>query len=163
MAARKERVALSVPFETKEYPPVQVISLRGITSLEAVASFHGEAYERLFACLEREGARPAGPPFTLYHCPSCNPEAMDVEVCCPTDGVVRGDEEILSRLVPALRVFATIHVGDYGRLHETWKALEAKMKEEGLVAGTPGIEVYLTDPDSLPVEAWRTEVAFSLA
>ncbi len=158
----KEWMAVTLAFEIKEYPQAQVTSVRQMTSLAEIAEFHQKSYPRLEAHLRKHGASMTGAPFTLYHCESFDPARMDVEICIPTERALPEEEGILSRVVPAFKAFATTHVGSYDRLCETWEALETKMKEEGRVGGTPGIEVYLTDPEKLPVEEWRTEVALAL-
>ena len=113
-----------------------------------------------------QGVVPTGPPFSIYHDPEFDPDAVDVTFVVPTAGEPRGPtpagRELAAVSVPGAEMAVLVHVGPYDGIHEAYQELAAWFAREDRQGAGPAYEVYLTGPDEpgdpvteirMPVEA----------
>ncbi len=123
----------------------------------ALPGFLKAAFPELFRRLSLLGVRPAGPPFVIYH--QFGTEGIDAEVSVPTAGPVTATGKIKSRVLPAMTVARTLHVGPYEKLGEAYAAVSAWIKRNGFEAAGPIQERYLDGPgDRVASTEYRTEI-----
>ena len=119
--------------------------------------FFGRALTQAMAAAQAQGHHPTGPPFSLYH--GMPTDAVDVEAGFPVDGPIADVDGVTASSLPAGRVVEATHVGPYDTLPQTYEAVVAFMKEQGLTPSSDMWEVYLSDPEQEPDPAtWRTQI-----
>ena len=119
----------------------------------------GRLYGELFGTLGRNGIRPAGPPFAIYHDPEYKESDVDVEAGVPVIGSVGGDGRLRVWDAPAGEVASTLHVGGYDTIGHAYTALMAWIEANGLHIAGSNREIYLQGPDpSRGPESYVTEV-----
>lgn len=134
-----------------------IISVRGTCRPSDMPAFIGGAFDRLFGRLGRSGIEPSGPPFAIYH--AIGAEGMDAEVCVPVAAVLPEADGVVSRVVPAMTVACTLHVGPYERLETAYQAVTQWVDEHGFAAAGPILERYLNGPgDTTTPSEYRTEI-----
>ncbi len=142
--------------ETKAQP---IVSVRGHTSTAAMPEFFQRAYAEEFGLLGRQGIRPAGMPFSIYHDPEFTVEDVDVEVAVPVAEPAQAERRVAAGVLPGGLVAYTLHVGPYEEIGGAYRALAEWTQSHGHEMAGPPRECYLTDPASTPNPAeYRTEV-----
>src|SRR5665647_2183830 len=77
-------------------------------------------------------------------------------------GAVAGGVVVLER--PGGMAAVTVHEGSYDTVTETYRALEAWLRDRQLDAGDHNWEEYLADPETAPGPAsWQTRIVWPLA
>ncbi len=147
---------------TRELAQQPVLSIRERRVQRAIPEFLGGAFDELFGTLGRLGAAPAGPPLVIYH--AFGPDGIDAEVCMPVDRGVKATGRMRYRVLPAMTVAWTLHVGPYEDLTAAYSAITDWIQGIGLEAAGPVQERYLNGPgdDVRPAE-YRTEVEIPVA
>jgi effector-binding domain-containing protein len=127
----------------KRIEPQTVATLR-----EVIPSYDesGRLYEELFGYLGRQGARPAGPPFSTYHDREYKEQDPDVEAAVPVLGRVSGNGRIEILEMPGIEVAATVHHGGYETIGQAYSAVMAWIEANGYQVAGPNREVYLKGP-----------------
>ena len=77
-------------------------------------------------------------------------------------GATGGDRVTLEE-VPASLVASTVHVGPYSEVCHAYEALQKWMTDKGRRPAGMVREIYLNDPDSVPVEELLTEIDWPIA
>ena len=91
---------------------------------------------------------PAGPPFLVYY--SYNPAGNTVfEAGVPVSSTVTGNEEIIYKEFPAMKVVTTLYKGPYDAMEPIYGELNKYMSANGIETDGTSWEVYLTDPSQL--------------
>jgi effector-binding domain-containing protein len=158
---QEETMAYDVQIMKVEELPI--LGLRERVSMKGFGEAIGRAYGELFGYVGRIGARPAGPPFALYHDEEFKEEDVDVEFCVPIDRRVAGAGRLDGRVLPAGEVAVTLHAGAYEGIGGAYRALAAWIQEHGHETAGPPRETYLCGPPqaSSPAE-YRTEIAWPI-
>jgi DNA-binding transcriptional MerR regulator len=140
-----------------------IVSLRDRTSLAQMASFWGSAYGEVFRAIAEQGARPAGPPFSIYHDPEFRDDDIDVEVGVPVDEAVVPGGRLVGRTLDGGPVAYTLHVGSYEEIGAAYRAVSGWIQAHGhTMSGAPR-EVYLVGPGQAPdPSGYRTEIVWPL-
>ncbi|MEN8705273.1 MAG: GyrI-like domain-containing protein [Nocardioides marinisabuli] len=121
--------------------PQPALAVRGDITPEEMPAFFGRAFTGVPGAAAAAGVELVGPPFGLY--PSMPGEAVH------------------DLLLPGGEVAQVLHTGPYDTLGETYAALEAWMREQGLAPAGPPWESYLSDPEAEPdPQQWRTLVCW---
>lgn len=121
----------------------------------------GQCFGAIAAYCEGSGMAPAGPPFVRY--PGVGPERLTIEAGMPVASPIDGNGEIEAGFLQAGPAAATVHVGHYDKLRETYSAVEQWIKANGLTMGGAPWESYVTDPGETEPAAWRTEIYWPVA
>lgn len=147
---------------TRELAQQPIVSIRDRQPTLAIPAFLGGAFGELFSRLRLLGAVPAGPPFVIYH--EFGSGNIDAEVCVPVAQPVSAQGKIEGRILPALTVARTLHVGPYQDLGTAYTALTDWVERNGFEAAGPVQERYLNGPGDAATPAdFRTEVEIPIA
>lgn len=116
---------------------------------------------RTFQHAMKQGASPAGMPFTRYV--SMGADKFVIEAGVPVSAKVEGAGDILAAELPAGRTATVVHTGPYDQLGAAHEALTAWARDNGAKAKGGAWEVYITDPASEPnPQNWQTKVFLAL-
>jgi effector-binding domain-containing protein len=116
------------------------------------------------------GGDAAGAPYARYH--EFGPERADIEIGIPVAAPVANlrdigegtPGEICNAELPGGEVAATVHLGSYDGLAETYRRLRDWIKAQGRQDGAGPWESYVTDPSEVSDPAQlRTEIFWPLA
>ena len=148
--------------DVREVAAQPFAGIRGHTSLTGMPGFVGGAYGEIFGTLGRQGVRPAGPPFILYHDPEFKEEDIDVEVAVPVSEPVEASGRIVGGTLPAGSIACTLHLGPYEGIGGAYRAVTAWIEEHGREFAGPPREVYLVGVGQAEPAAYRTEIQFPI-
>ena len=146
--------------------PQPVLVMRRTIKRSEIALTIAEVLGKVFLAAQKAGLALTGRPF--MRCLNAGPGLMTIEPGMPVSGVATKPidlgEEVIWETLPAGEAATTIHVGKYEELPEAYAAIEQWMKVEGVKAGGPPWEVYVTDPGDFPdPKDWKTEIFWPLA
>jgi effector-binding domain-containing protein len=148
---------MTYEFATRELAEQPIVSIRERHAQAEIPGFLGRAIAELFETLRLLGARPAGPPFVIYH--AFGPDDVDAEVCEPVVDAISATGRIRARILPAVTVARTLHVGPYENLGAAYDALTEWIRRSGLEPAGPVQERYLNGPgDQVSPDAYETEI-----
>jgi effector-binding domain-containing protein len=135
-----------MPYDINQHDlhPQPVISVRERLDQEQLPAFFGRAFGELYAHLGRHGVPPRGEPLLINH--AIGPDGIDAEVCVPVANVVAVTDRIAYRVLPAVTVVDTLHVGPYDELGHAYQALAEWIGDHGFEAAGPVRERYLNEP-----------------
>lgn len=147
-------------FEVVDVPEQSVATVRRVVPMAELPGFFGDAFHAVAAAVEAGGGAIAGPPFGAYH--SMPTETVDVAAGFPVAGWDGDAGEVTVHTRAGGRAVATVHVGPYDTMVETYDALRRWSAERGLtLAGEMMWEEYLSDPATDPA-TWRTRIVWPL-
>lgn len=127
-----------------------------------IKQFFDRALPAVMAALTSRGSHPVGPPFAKYF--GMPTDTVELEVGFPVDHAVVAADGVTPSTLPEGPAVRAEHVGPYESLAQTYDAIAAWMKDEGLEPADAMWEVYLSDPSQQPDPAtWRTEVWWPVA
>ena len=146
-------------FGTKQIDAQPIVGIRTQTTMGRIAEVMGPLFGELFGYVQQSGQAPAGMPFAIYH--GMDGDNVDLECGMPVAAPMAGTDRIRAGELPGGTAATVTHTGPYDQLGQTWTALTAWMKSQGLEpAGAPW-EVYVTDPGAEPDPSkWRTDIFF---
>jgi effector-binding domain-containing protein len=108
----------------------------------------GKAFEKLFGFLGANGIAPVGPPFAVYY--SYDPSGHTVfEAGIPVSDTVGGNDEVMYKEFPAMKVVTTQFQGPYDAMEPVYTELFNYIAANGLTSDGTSWEVYLTDPSQV--------------
>jgi effector-binding domain-containing protein len=147
-AQEKECTASGPVIEVKQVEAQKTIIVRFDVPSNEIGPAMGKAYEQLFGFLGANSIAPAGPPFAVYY--SYNPAGNTVfEAGVPVSTAVTGNEKIVYKEFPAMKVVTTLYKGPYNAMEPTYGELNKYMSAKGIETNGTSWEVYLTDPSQL--------------
>ena len=148
IAQDKECTASDPVIEVKQVEAQKTIVVRFDVPTKEIGPAMGEAYGKLFGFLGANGGVPAGPPFAVYY--SYNPAGNTVfEAGVPVSSTVTGNEEIIYKEFPAMKVVTTLYKGPFDAMEPIYGELNKYMSANGIETDGTSWEVYLTDPSQL--------------
>lgn len=134
--------------------------IRTSTPVDKLAEVMGSSYGEIMRVIGSSGAKPAGPPFAMYH--NMDMSNLDVEIGFPVSEPVKGSGRVKEGMLPGGRAAVTLHAGPYDKIEESYNRLTAFIKEQGLEPESFCYEFYLNDPSDTPPEELKTEIYFPL-
>jgi effector-binding domain-containing protein len=148
LSQEKECTASDPAIEVKQVEAQKAMVVRFDVPTNEVGSSMGKAYGKLFGFLGAKGIAPAGPPFSVYY--SFNPAGNTVfEAGVPVSDTVSGNEEIIYREFPAMKVVSVLYKGPYDAMESVYAKLNNYITENGLKSDGTSWEIYLTDPSQM--------------
>ena len=134
-----------------------IVSIRDRRPPDDLPAFIQAAFPEVLGELRRLGIDPTGAPFVLYH--EFGSEGIDAEVSVPVAEPIVTSGHVQSRVLPAMTVARTLHVGPYEQLADAYATLSAWVDEHGFVVAGPVLERYLNGPgDRVASTEYRTEI-----
>jgi effector-binding domain-containing protein len=144
----EECTASGPVIEVKQVDAQNTIVVRFDVSSKEIGPAMGKAFEKLFSFLGTNSMAPAGPPFAVYY--SYNPAGNTVfEVGVPVSNAISGNEEIVYKEFPAMKVVTTLYKGPYDAMELIYGEINKYITANGLVTDGTSWEVYLTDPSQV--------------
>jgi effector-binding domain-containing protein len=149
-------------YHVVDLTPQPTAVVRDTVLMSKLTDFFGRAFSAVGSVLGSQGVPFAGAPFALYL--SMPTETIELEAGFPVGAPFTPSGEVISSALPGGRAVATMHVGPYDTMHETYDAMLAWMKGRGMVPGAAMWEVYLSDPQKEPDPVkWQTMIYWSCA
>ena len=151
------------PTQLKERPTAVV---RERVPMSALRDFFGRAFGAVTGAVQEQHVQLAGPPFALYR--GMPTDVVDVEagfpLAAPFSSQAGADTAVSAGTLPAGPAYEALHVGPYELLPQTYGAIMARMREDGVSPGEAMWEYYLSDPGAEPDPAkWQTLVVWPVA
>jgi effector-binding domain-containing protein len=148
---------MSYTVATHHVGPQAIVSIRGRRPLDDLPVFIKAAIPELLGRLRLLGISPSGPPFVVYH--EFGADGIDAEVSVPTDQPVAVSGRMKSRMLPAMTVARTLHVGPYERVGAAYAAVSTWIRNHGFEVAGPISERYLSGPgDRVASTEYQTEI-----
>lgn len=148
LAAQESADCGSSEFVIKQVEAVKALVIKGDVPMDEIGPLMGSMYGRLFSYVESNEIQPAGPPFTVYL--SWNPEGNVVfEAGVPVTKTEAGEDEIVYKEYPAMKVVSTLYTGAYEKMEPVYNELMEHMKTKNLEGNGTSWEIYLTDPEEV--------------
>lgn len=144
--------------------PINYLAVREIfdvTNPETIGPRMGEIYGQLLGYINKNGVMGAGQPMSVYI--NLNETGWEADVAIPVaeTGEV-SDADIVAGQTSGGKVVRAIHMGDYNKLDDTHKQLQAYMQFNELEANGQGYEIYVSDPTESDTSQWRTDVYYPI-
>jgi len=157
---------MSLKVEIKEVPEQIVISVRKQCKESQVWPQISHEFINMMVRLTEKGAvsKIDGRPFTLRH--GEKKGLQDLEMCIPIKEKVAGAEGngITIKSVAKSKVAATVVLGGYQNLEDTFPKMEKWVKEKGYKVIAPTCEVYVIGPnESNDPDEYKTELRYLIA
>jgi effector-binding domain-containing protein len=157
VAPGARRTLMHYVIATYRVEPQAIVSIRSRRPMDDLPAFLKAAFPDLLGRLRLLGVSPSGPPFVMYH--EFGADGIDAEVSVPIDQPVAADARIDRRMLPAMTVARTLHVGPYETLGNAYAAVSAWIRDHGFEVAGPIRERYLNGPgDRVASTEYRTEI-----
>lgn len=120
----------------------------------------GPAFGALFAWAGQKGVAPTGAPLGIYH---DSPEDVPVDelrmtIAIPVAPGTKGEGEIRVEDIPEREEAVLVHKGPYSTVGASYGALMGGVFSSGRSPAGPPMEVYISDPNSVPEAELLTEL-----
>jgi effector-binding domain-containing protein len=141
----------------RELPEQPIVSIRRQVAADELKHFFGATLGEVFSHLKLLGVPATGHPFVIYH--QFGPAGIDAEACVPVGRTVSATGSISTRVISAMTVAQTLHVGPYEELAGAYGALTEWARHKHFEPAGPMQERYLNGPGEVtsPSE-YRTEI-----
>ncbi len=150
--------------KVREVAAQPVLSIRAVVPVMELVDFFDEACQEMYAYLEREGVRPAGPPLSLWYSdPESTPGESEIQVCVPVERPVLPSGRMKPDELPAGQLAYTIHEGPYDSMREAFDAVWSWIQSNSREPAGPPRDVVLVGPNDTDDPAqYRTEIGWPL-
>ena len=117
-----------------------------------------EAFKNVYAAMQRQGLRPAGPAMTIYT--ATDDTGFEYQAGVPVAEEPKGPlpEGLAVGKSPDGRALKFIHRGSYDAMDSTYEAITNHLDEKRLEARDLFVEHYVTDPLTTPEDNLVIEV-----
>ena len=161
MFAQQSVDSESSKFEIKEVEAVKALVIKSDVTMQEIGSAMGSNYGKLFEYLQNNNIQPAGPPFSVY---LSWEEGGNVvfESGIPVSEVKEGNDEIMYKEFPGMKVLSTLYKGSYDKMEPIYHEMMDYMKTNNMEGTNSSWEIYLTDPQTIAPEDNQTLIYFPL-
>jgi effector-binding domain-containing protein len=147
-----QAVALEQPVLTSA-PRRFVLFRHRVVSMSELGSVIPSTFGELYACVEKAGANPGGPPFVIYHNMPQAGGHWEIDICAPVSGPMVAPPCFEYIEMPSCIVASMLHVGPYDTLGGAYAQIEAFITgNHRLDKAGPPREFYFSEPDVPPSE-----------
>jgi DNA-binding transcriptional MerR regulator len=153
-----------MPYEVtkKEVPPTLVASVEADVDLSSIAGAIGAGFGSIMGVVGAAGVMPSGAPFVLYHDVIDEATSGKIEICIPVSARFEPSDGVIAKELPGGLAASTIHRGAYEEIPTAYHAISEWMSANGFEPAAPPAEVYLNDPNQVPVGEQLTEVLWGI-
>jgi DNA-binding transcriptional MerR regulator len=128
----------------KTVPSVLVAARRmTIPTNDQVPAYLGPAYTEVYDYVRKQGGKDVGPCFALWHSPADVYENEDVEAVVPIESPVPETERVKVYELPATKVAAVVHQGNFEDFTQGHAALLEWIDANGYRVAGPYREIYI--------------------
>ncbi|MHB1102866.1 MAG: GyrI-like domain-containing protein [Devosia sp.] len=149
-----------MPLTHVEFIPQPMIyfSARASMEPEQIGQLMTSTFETLGTFMGEAMVTPLGPPLVVYR--DWADGMMTVEIGFPVSDAdaAKANGDINAGQTPGGHALKAIHRGSYDRLHDTYAAIEAEMKEASMQQSTLMWEIYFGEPGKTPDADLVTEI-----
>ena len=147
---------------TKTTVEQPIIKRRARASLQSIGSTIHEAIGELYEYIGHIGARPMGPPGTIYLDDDLDKEEdLQIEIFVPVERSVSGNDRLDGDVLAGGSVAYTLHAGPFHEVGPAYPAVAKWVRENGYGLAGPPREVYLAKGET--PEENRAEVQWPVA
>jgi effector-binding domain-containing protein len=148
---------------TRRLDAQHVAAVRRHTSMATIGEDVARGFAQIVGAIESVGARPAGPPFMVFHGRIDDEIGGEIELCHPVATPFISIDEVYGTKIPGTQVASTIHRGSYDEVGPAYAAILTWMDENGREPAGPPREYYLNDPEITKIDDLLTEITFPIA
>ncbi|MEO9967315.1 MAG: SRPBCC family protein [Reichenbachiella sp.] len=144
--------------------PINYLAIRevfDVTNPESIGPRMGEIYGQLLGYIDKNGVKGMGMPMSVYVNNSETEWEAEVAMPVAETGEV-SDENIIAGQTVGGRVLKGIHMGDYFKLDDTHKQMQAYIQFNELESNGQEYEIYVSDPTEADTALWRTDVYYPI-
>jgi GyrI-like small molecule binding domain len=162
---KQSTTAAQVEIQTRA--PEWALAVHARASVMDIPAVMSQALPEAWLAAEHIGLRPVLP-FARYFSfeaggAEFEPAQIEFEAGVLVDGVVAyGEGRVQPVQLPGGEVAVATHVGPYELLSQTYDLMQHWIADHARTSVGPMWEVYLDDPDTVPVTELRTEVVIPL-
>lgn len=150
------------PIEVTAQPMVYVTA-RASMDPQEIERVMNSAFDTLGKFLGEAQVTPLGPPLAVYSNWTENQMTIDVGFPVSAADAAKARGDILSGSTPGGNALKAIHRGPYDSLADTYNAIEAQMRSEGIAQSATAWEVYLGEPGVTPDAELITEIYMQIS
>lgn len=151
---------MSYQCEVEEQQAQPALVIRTRAAAENLEHVLGEAYGTIMQYMGELGEQPVGPPFSAYY--NEDIEDLDVEIGFPVSRQLPGRGDVQAGEMPGGKVATCLHTGPYSEIGPAYEAISRWMEKNGYEPAGPAYEIYLNDPEEVPLEELQTLIMFPL-
>src|ERR1043165_2762086 len=135
-----------------------IVYARGSATWDSAFDTLVEAFKNVYAELQKQGLKPAGPAMTIYT--DTNDTGFEYQAAVPVSEEPKGPlgQGLAVGKSPEGRALKFIHRGSYDAMDSTYEAITNHLDEKRLEARDLFVEHYLTDPLTTPEDNLVIEV-----
>ncbi|MBN1416056.1 MAG: GyrI-like domain-containing protein [Bacteroidales bacterium] len=135
-------------YEVKQVEALKTVVTKSDIPVNAIGPAMGKAFEKLFGFLASNNLSLAGPPFAVYY--SYDPNGNVVfETGVPVNEPVEGNDEIMYKEFPAMKVVSALYTGPYDAMEPFYTEMQNHIVANKMETTGISWEVYLTDPSQV--------------
>lgn len=158
----ESKPVFSIEIIEMDTEPINYLAIRetfDVTKPEDIGPRMGEIYGQLVGFINESGVMGMGQPMSVYV--NYSDSGYEADIAIPVaDASDVTHETILVGQTTGGKVVRGVHMGDYHKLDDTHKQLQAYIQFNDLEANGDGYEVYVTDPTLADTALWRTDVYY---
>lgn len=154
---RADFSGLQFEASSSEAEPLLLLAARSANDANAIGVALGVAYGRLSGFITTQGLKQVAPPIAIFYGESEG--TLKIDAAIPVDRTdVPPAEPIRTGNSYAGRVVKAVHRGDYNRLPEARRQVQAYLATAGFTQDGPLWEQYVSDPANTPAAELITHI-----
>lgn len=149
---------------TTDFPGKTYLGVREKVNFDEAltAEYFASRYGEIGTVMQKSKIEMDGPPVGIFYTWDENTKETEMAAAIPVkSGMNVNGSRIKTFEVPAGKAYVIDYYGPYTGTGAAHEALDAYLKENGIEAGTPAIEEYVTDPGNEPDSSkWLTKIYY---